>query len=209
MGNCLNVVTGGVDKSVVNAEPEGLPTRILDGALECIARYGVAKTTADDIAKETGCSRATVYRAYPNMNALLYAVVAREVRRLSEAVRASVAPDGTLAHALSATVVAAARHLEQIPALRVVLDHEPEAIMPHLAFERADKVFAYAATLGATVFGPWLEPIAAQRAGELVARLVLSHIASPEAATLSDPETVRMLVCDFVVPSLTKIPTTR
>src|SRR5579859_3650184 len=43
----------------------GMRGRIVGGALRCFARYGTTKTTIDDISRETGCSRATVYRAFP------------------------------------------------------------------------------------------------------------------------------------------------
>ncbi|MBV9252708.1 MAG: helix-turn-helix transcriptional regulator, partial [Actinobacteria bacterium] len=42
-----------------------LDQRILDATLRCIGRWGVAKTTLEDVAREAGCSRATVYRAVP------------------------------------------------------------------------------------------------------------------------------------------------
>ena len=38
--------------------------RIRDAALVCIGRFGLAKTTVDDIAREAGCSRATLYRYF-------------------------------------------------------------------------------------------------------------------------------------------------
>ena len=45
------------------------------GAWRCIARWGVAKTTLDDIAREAGVSRATVYRTLPGGKDRLLAVV--------------------------------------------------------------------------------------------------------------------------------------
>ena len=38
--------------------------RIVDAALRCLARQGTAKTTVDDIAREAGLSRATLYRTF-------------------------------------------------------------------------------------------------------------------------------------------------
>ena len=49
------------------------PTRLVDkggrirhAALVCVGRFGLAKTTVDDIAREAGCSRATLYRSLKN-----------------------------------------------------------------------------------------------------------------------------------------------
>ena len=39
--------------------------RVVDAALACIARQGVARTTLDDVARAARCSRATVYRVFP------------------------------------------------------------------------------------------------------------------------------------------------
>src|SRR5713101_6867082 len=39
--------------------------RILGATYACIARYGLAKTTMEDAAREAGLSRATVYRHFP------------------------------------------------------------------------------------------------------------------------------------------------
>src|SRR5437764_8400576 len=39
--------------------------RIVEATLRCVARWGMAKTTLDDVAREAGLSRATVYRVVP------------------------------------------------------------------------------------------------------------------------------------------------
>jgi AcrR family transcriptional regulator len=208
VGHCLKMVPGGVDTNVMNTPAESLQTRIVDAALECVARYGVAKTTADDIAKAASCSRATLYRTYPNKQAILGAAVARELHTLETAIRASIDPAGTFEAAVCATILTVARRLDGIAALQFVLHHEPEAIMPHLAFDRADAGLAVASALGADIFATWLHADAAGRAGELVARIVLSHLTHTQIAELTDPISVQRLVHDFVVPGLTKIPTT-
>src|SRR6266851_644407 len=56
--------------------------RMVDATLRCIARWGVAKTTLDDVAREAGCSRATVYRLFPGgKDGLLDAVARTETER--------------------------------------------------------------------------------------------------------------------------------
>src|ERR1700722_18080436 len=60
--------------------------RIADAANRCVARRGVAKTTVDDVAREAGCSRATVYRTFPGgKEEVISAVVDTEVARLFSA----------------------------------------------------------------------------------------------------------------------------
>src|SRR5690349_19171679 len=54
--------------------------RILDATLTLVARWGVSKTALGDVAKEAGCSRATVYRSFPGgKQHLLLALAEREL----------------------------------------------------------------------------------------------------------------------------------
>jgi AcrR family transcriptional regulator len=67
------------------AGPVGADTtreRIIDAADECFARYGVAKTTVEDIAAAAALSRATVYRSFTGgRDEVILAVVLRDLRR--------------------------------------------------------------------------------------------------------------------------------
>ena len=65
----------------MNASPTQ-QDRVLDAALVCVARVGLGKTTLDDVAREAGCARATVYRCFPGKQALFTAVLEREVTAL-------------------------------------------------------------------------------------------------------------------------------
>src|SRR5436309_7734606 len=78
--------------------------RVLDAALACVARVGVAKTTLDDVAREAGCARATVYRCFPGRQALFRALVEREARRLGERATAAAAATDTIGDAVAAVI---------------------------------------------------------------------------------------------------------
>ena len=43
----------------------GTRQRILEATYACVARWGLAKTTVEDVAREAKLSRATVYRTFP------------------------------------------------------------------------------------------------------------------------------------------------
>jgi AcrR family transcriptional regulator len=51
---------------------------VLDAAASCYLRFGVAKTTAADIAQVVGISRATLYRRFGSHEAIFLAVLTRE-----------------------------------------------------------------------------------------------------------------------------------
>ncbi len=54
----------------------------MDAAENCFEKYGIAKTTMDDIAKMAGVSRPTVYRHFSDRDTLILAVVMRRSRQL-------------------------------------------------------------------------------------------------------------------------------
>src|ERR687890_147806 len=71
--------------------------RIVDGLLESVARWGIAKTTVEDVARAAGVSRATVYRAFPGGKDVIFeAVVRRESARFLAAVTARLDAAETL-----------------------------------------------------------------------------------------------------------------
>lgn len=176
-------------------------SRVLDAALTCIGRVGLAKTTLDDVARGAGCARATVYRCFDNKQQLLVALVAREVATLRNAVVEAAASDATLADAITTVVTTAARFLSDHRALGFVAVHEPEIIVPFLAFEREDAVLRTAGVLVAPAFDRFLDDADAVRLGEWLARITISYLFSPsENFDITDAELVRPLVDDFVVP---------
>ena len=111
--------------------------RVVDGGLRCLARQGIAKTTVDDMAREAGVSRATLYRTFPGgKEGVLAAVVETEVARLFSALAVAMGEAHDLEDVLVAGMVEAARRLAGHPALRYLLAHEPDVVLPHLAFDR-------------------------------------------------------------------------
>jgi len=175
--------------------------RVLDAALTCIGRVGLTKTTLDDVAREAGCARATVYRCFPNKQQLLVALVGREAAALRAAVVGASRPDAALGDAITTVVTTATAFLSTHPALTFVARHEPEQLLPFLAFEREDAVLRTAAVLVAPAFTRFLPEADAVRLGEWIARIALSYLFSPsETFDIGDAAHVRALVDDFVLP---------
>jgi AcrR family transcriptional regulator len=179
--------------------------RVLDGALACVARVGLGKTTLDDVAREAGCARATVYRCFPGKRALFAAALERELHALgTRAIDAAAATD-SLADAIVAVMLAGADTFSSHAALRFVVEHEQELLAPQLSFDRGSAVLSGAANLIAPAFTRFVEPDRAERLGEWVARLTLSYLLNPsELVRLDDPECVRALVVDYVLPGVTQ-----
>jgi AcrR family transcriptional regulator len=91
--------------------------KILDAAGELFKRQDAASVGMNEIAKASGCSRATLYRYFENRDALYTAYVHRETHRvfreLSEQVDAAAAPGRRLVDG----VIAALRQVRESPAL--------------------------------------------------------------------------------------------
>lgn len=190
---------------MVGTKATDQPDRILDGALACIARVGVAKTTLDDVAREAGCARATVYRCFPGRQALFRALLDREVQALAAQVIDAADAAETLADAIVAVILTAGDPFRHHAALAFVVAHEPELVAPQLSFERGSALLMTAAALAAPAFTRFVPPDRAERLGEWVARLTLSYICNPsEQVQLDDPEYVRAFVVDYVLPGVVR-----
>jgi AcrR family transcriptional regulator len=181
------------------------PDQILDAALRCIARVGFSKTTFDDIAREAGCARATVYRIFPSKQQLVAALLNREGERLRTGVVDAAHAEDDLAGAVTAFITTAAHTLANHQALAFVLMHEPQVILPYLAFERESAMLRLAAGMGAPAFARFLALDDATRLAEWVARITLSYLCSPsEHVNVFEWEQVRSMVDDFVLPGFMK-----
>ncbi|HET9729807.1 MAG TPA: TetR/AcrR family transcriptional regulator [Acidimicrobiia bacterium] len=181
--------------------------RILDAAATCIARVGVAKTTLDDVAREAGCARATVYRCFPGKQQLITALVGREVTRTTDAVVRAAVDAPTLADAAAAAMITGTRLLAQHASLTFVAAHEPEIIMPFLAFERESAVLQAGAQLVAPGFERHLGDAAqAERLAEWLVRMTLSFLFCPsEHFDLFDEQQVRSLIENFILPGISRM----
>jgi AcrR family transcriptional regulator len=178
--------------------------RIVDAALDCLARHGTAKTTVDDIARQAGLSRATVYRVFPGgRDELLQAVVDTETARLYSSLGVALGRATGLADALVAGIVVASTFLTGHAALRYLAEHEPELVLGHLAFEDSERLLAAASSFAAPFLARWMRPDEAERVAEWAVRVVLSYAVSPSSRTdLTDRADAEAFVRTFMLPGI-------
>lgn len=181
-------------------------SHLIDATLRCIARWGVAKTGLDDVAREAGVSRATVYRAFPGgKDALLNTVLQVEVHRFLDRVRAEVEAAAALEEALVVAILEAGRTIAGHDALQYLLEHEPELVLPRFAFRQLDELLTVVRAVGAPLLARFLgnDVAAGERVAEWVARITLSYTLSPAAGySTADEAAVRTLVKTFVLPGI-------
>lgn len=178
--------------------------RIVAAAHDCIAATGVSRLTVEDLAGAAGCSRATVYRAFPGgKDAVVAQLVAVTTERILAAIDARLEAADGLEDALVGVITTAANMLSDDAALQFVLAHEPDVILPHFAFARLETLLGRTAALVGPRLGRWLPPEEADRAAEWASRLFLSYLICPSPdVEMTDEASVRDLARRFLVPAL-------
>ena len=177
--------------------------RIMDATLVLVARWGVGKTALADVAKEAGCSRATLYRAFPGgKQHLLLSLAQRELTAYLSGIVDAIDAADRLDDALTRGLVVATRQLRDHPAGQFILQHEPELLLPFLGFHEVDRLYRHTAT----AVGPHLERfLPADRAAwaaEWAARLFITYLFNPPAhRDLADIGDARQLVGRFLLPA--------
>jgi AcrR family transcriptional regulator len=177
--------------------------RAVQAMLACVARHGLAKTTFDDVAREAGCARATLYRYFGGKRQLVRLTVTRESARIAAGIRDAAGAEPTLEDAVVAMVVRAAQELREHDALQFLFAFEPELVLPHVTFDAGNRFLVAAGSAVAPALTRFLPAERAERAAEWLARVVLTHAVSPTSPIdLTDESEARSLVLEFVLPGL-------
>ncbi len=153
----------------------------LDAAAACFARFGLARTSVPDIARELGVSRATVYRTAGTVEDLARLLVRRDLCVLvADAVDAT---DGPAPERTVAVLDELLRAIHEHPVLSKVLAHEPDLVRSRLlegwpellAGVRGPIATGLAAGMDAGLLRPGDPAVMA----EAIARLALSLVLTP------------------------------
>lgn len=154
--------------------------QIVDAAYEAVAVFGITRLSLADVAKRAHLSRQTLYRYFPSKADLLEAVVRREEQRFRDAIRTATrgAPDdrAALRIAIATTLDAIRTH----PLVERLLETEPETLVPYLAvggLPGPDTPHLMTGLLSQLV--PDLEHRDAERAADVLGRLVISYVLDP------------------------------
>jgi AcrR family transcriptional regulator len=180
--------------------PDEPRERVLAATYACVARFGMGKTTVEDVVKESGVSRASIYRLFPGgKDQLLRETVGWEMNRFFGRLAEAVYDAPDFASLLEDGLVFAHRSIQEHEVLRKVLETEPERLLPLITVEQHRVLDFITAFLL-----PYLEReeragrvrpgVDLEAATEYVARLVLSLIGSPGRWDMDDPQQVHVLV---------------
>lgn len=185
-----------------------LERRLVDAALACIGRWGVRKTTLDDIAREAGVSRATVYRAFPGgKDRLVDAVFCHEAGRIFHQIESELRAATALDELLTAGLTAALGTVADHAVLRTVIEREPELVFPHFAFHQLDRFLELTTALCRPHLERFLPAEAVRPTADWLARIVLTYSFNPSPwVDAHDPGSIGHLVRTYLLPALPDTP---
>jgi AcrR family transcriptional regulator len=170
--------------------------RLLAATVACLGRYGIAKTTVDDAAREAGLARATVYRYFPDGKEQLIAeAITWAVRQFFAELAGAVQGAPDFPTLLEEALVHAHRAVDEHVVLQKVLETEPERLLPQLTQSAPQVQAVLADYLADQLRGAELLPgVDAVEAGQWLARMGLSFILAGGRWDLGDRDQVRTLV---------------
>lgn len=173
----------------------GTEDRILAATLAVLSRVGIAGLSLEEVAREAGTSRQTVYRYFGNRDALIAATVLREERGFLARIEQAAHEDLDLRDAIEAAIDAALNAAREHPLLDRLLATEPEALLPFLT-TGAGPVLTAARPALADLLASRAPDLSSQHRATLVdgcTRLIVSYAINPPdrpvaevASTLAD-----------------------
>lgn len=178
-------------------------SRILDATKLCCERFGIAKTSIDDIAAEAKVSRATLYRMYPGGKDVLFeALRVRELEEFFTDLRVAVAGANSLEDLLVATVVFATNEMRNDEHLAIMLMSEPGETLAQLTVQGVPRIIRMASLFLAPMVDTYLDRDKAVRLVDVLARLVISYFLAPsDDIDLGDEASARAFIHLHVLPA--------
>ena len=179
---------------------------IADAALRQFEAAGISRSTMEQVARRAQVARITVYRHFPGRDALVQAVMLREVRRFLSDLDAALAPFSDPDERFVEGFLFVLEAIRGHRLLQRVLEREPEVLLPHLTVNGGPLIDAGRAYLAAR--------LAEDREGgrsteettviaDVVMRLVLSFLLTPSAVVdLDDADQARAFAMRYLRPVL-------
>jgi AcrR family transcriptional regulator len=118
---------------------------ILSAAVRIFARFGFKKASVEEIAKDAGVAKGTVYLAADTKEDLFYQAVHREVRSYTAEIAKLIDPRKAADVMLAETTLAGMQYLEERPLVRDLIFGNHQLILPEWA-DRLDELRALGRT---------------------------------------------------------------
>lgn len=152
-------------RAFTETEKETIRRRLIESGRECFGRYGLAKTTIEDLVKPAGIAKASFYLFFESKEALYVDTVVDEIPAMMERLLdASFRRTADTRDALVLLMKAMVLEIETNPITRILLG-DPSDLERLTATLNVEKIIAQARTM----FAPLLEEVRkAQQAGKMI-----------------------------------------
>jgi AcrR family transcriptional regulator len=104
---------------------------ILDATRASVLDFGIRRTTLTDVARRAGVSRMTVYRRYPDVNAVLRDLMTREFSAAMTAIAGDLSGSDGRAR-VRHHVLKSIETFRTNPLMTKVIETEPELLLPYV-----------------------------------------------------------------------------
>ncbi|MCZ4554232.1 helix-turn-helix domain containing protein [Rhodococcus maanshanensis] len=166
---------------------------MLDAARDEFERYGIRRTNMDDVAKRAGISRSTLYRKFPNKDALVEVLVLREAGLFFDQLDA-LARDLDPVRAVVECFARGIALTREIPLLGRILESEPEMLVEVTARTEGAPIAVAAARVAAALrhSGATMPEDDLLSVSEILIRISMSLLLHPHGRLdTTDPDAVR------------------
>jgi AcrR family transcriptional regulator len=173
--------------------------RLLDAARDCLLAVGWRRTTLTQVARRAGVSRMTMYRRWPDMQALMADLMTREWSAIGAQSQLLARGDAPTPARTAHAVVQAAVALRDNPLFRKVVDVDPEVLLTYLIDRRGRTQDALLEALGDAIASG--QAAGSIRPGEVraMARSIVlaAHGFVISASTMSDGVSTDVLAAEL------------
>lgn len=199
-----------VDGDAAEDRDDEVSGALLAAARQLMAAHGIRRLRMDDVAREAGYGRATLYRRFATRDELVWAVVSGEMAatlaEIEQAVLRLDALEDKLVEAFAATVEAVQQH----PLLQRLLQIEPDLLLPHLTTGGAAVLGMARDHLGRLLARGQadgeLGPMDVRTAADMIVRLTHSLLLTPGGSIpCGDPAALRTFARRHVAGPLMRL----
>jgi AcrR family transcriptional regulator len=186
---------------------EGNAQRILDAALKQFELFGIRRSTVEDITRRSGLARVTLYRNFANKDAIVEAVLLRELERFLSELAAEAGGYAEAEDKLVEGFVFTLTTMRDHALLQRLLATEPETVLPFLTVE-GDSVIQTASSFLAHQLAVALPDdrrtqIELLEVAEVTVRVIVSFVLTPsQNVALGDDDAARSFARRYLVPPL-------
>lgn len=182
-------------------------TRLLDAAEKSFEKYGLMKTTVEDIARTAHVSRATVYRYFDGRDALVLGVLLRETDRHLSRVRARIERQASLGEAIVDFVDLTVRAAKLDPSLGMLFTGEAARLTGGIIAGASVALFERVTAFFRPLFERWGDQVRpgidVADASEWILRVVLS-VLTVEGPKRRSAEAQRAFIEGYLIPPIVR-----